>query len=53
MKKLVVRDSLAGNIIEEVATLEEGKNLIKKFEEEDKEEDNYTPDFYEVAEVEI
>lgn len=47
----VVRDREAGNIIEQVESIEAGKNLIKEFEAQDKEDGTYTEDFYEVADV--
>lgn len=48
---LVIRDREAGNIIEEVATVEEGKKVIATYEAKDKEDGIYEPDFYEIAEV--
>lgn len=48
---LVVRDREAGNIMDEVESLEEGQKVIEQFEAEDRENGNYEPDFYEVAEV--
>jgi hypothetical protein len=51
MKKYAVRDREAGNIIEFVNSIEEGQNLIEQYERTDRENDVYTPDFYEVAEL--
>lgn len=49
---IVVRDKEAGNVIEIVKSIEEGQSLIKKYEKDDKKEGVYTPNFYEVAEIE-
>lgn len=48
---LVVRDKEAGNIIEKIETTEEGLALIKRYEDDDKANDTYEPDFYEVVEI--
>lgn len=50
-KKYCVRDREAGNIIEVVETYEDGEKLIESFEEDDKENDVYEENFYEVAEI--
>lgn len=49
---LVVRDREAGYIITQVNSLVEGENLIEEFEANDKLNHEYTPNFYEVAEIE-
>lgn len=46
---IVVMDREAGNIIEEVSSLEEGYALIEQYEAQDREEGTYEPDFYELA----
>lgn len=46
----VVRDREAGNIIERVESRADGERLIADFEQIDRSEGVYTPDFYEVAE---
>lgn len=51
MKKLYVADHKAGNIIEEVKSIEEGIKLIREYEEEDKKEGTYEEGFYDVEEV--
>lgn len=51
MKKIVVRDREAGNIIEEVGSIAEGIGLIAKYEAEDLIDGTYEKDFYEVAEI--
>ena len=49
MRKLYVADRECGNIIDEVSTIEEGKELIEKYEAEDKANGNYTPNFYDIV----
>ena len=51
MKKYVVRDREAGNVIEYVETMGDGLELIKQYEADDKANGIYEPDFYEVAQV--
>lgn len=50
MAKYIIRDREAGNIIEQVSTRKEAETVLKKFEEEDKQDGNYTEDFYEIVE---
>lgn len=47
--KLYVADRGTGTTTEEVATVEDGIRLIKEYEEEDKRNECYEPDFYEVV----
>ena len=49
MNNYIIRDKETGNIIEETATYEEAKKIIIDYENEDKKEGNYTPDFYEIV----
>lgn len=49
--KYITRDREAGNIIEAFETLEEAQQAIKTYEETDKADGTYTPDFYEAAEI--
>lgn len=51
-KKFIVRDSIAGNVIEYFNSLEEAKKCIKLFEIQDKREGIYTPNFYEIYDTE-
>ena len=44
-----VTDKETGTIIENVETINEGKKLIHQFEESDKAEGIYEPDFYDVV----
>lgn len=53
LKTFVVRDREAGNIIDYVASKEEGLKLIQEYEQADRAEDIYEPNFYELAEVEL
>jgi len=46
-----IQDREAGNVIEECETLEQAKTLVAQYEKTDKKEGNYTPDFYEIAEI--
>lgn len=48
----VTRDREAGNVIDEFDTLKEAEEAIRKYEEEDKTDGTYTPNFYEIAEDE-
>ena len=50
---IVVRNRECGNVIEEVLDFDEGREVIERFEAEDKAEGTYTPDFYEVAEISV
>ena len=52
MKKLYVADKETGTFIEEVASVEEGQELIRKYEEKDKAEGQYTEDFYNIVDEE-
>jgi len=47
-KRYAVRDREGGNIMEEYDTIEEAKECIRIFEQEDSEEDIYEERFYEV-----
>jgi hypothetical protein len=44
----LTRDKETGIIIDEFGTLEEAIEAVHEYNEKDAEEDNYTPDFYEV-----
>ncbi len=43
-----IQDREAGNIIEDNLTLEEAKKILKDFEKEDKKDNTYSEDFYEI-----
>ena len=51
MKKYITRDREAGNVIDEFLTREEAEKAVALYEEADREDETYTPDFYEVAEI--
>lgn len=46
--KYIIRDREAGNIIDELQTMEEAERQLKAYEEEDKQNGEYEPDFYEI-----
>ena len=48
--KYILRDREAGNAIEEFFTREEAEQALKEYEEEDKREGIYEPNFYEITE---
>lgn len=50
MKTYKIQDREAGNVIETGLSLEEAKSTLEKFENDDKQEGTYTPDFYEIVE---
>lgn len=50
MKTFKIQDREAGNVIETGLTLSEAENLLIQFEKEDRQDGNYTPDFYEIVE---
>lgn len=47
--KLYTADRKTGTIIEEVKSVEAGIELIKEYEEDDKNNDWYEPDYYEIV----
>ena len=48
--KYIIRDREAGNVIDEFEKLEEAEAALELYEEEDRINDCYTPDFYEIVE---
>lgn len=48
----VVRDREAGNVIEYCKTLEEAESTVMVYEDADKDDGIYTPNFYEIVEEE-
>lgn len=54
MKKYryIIRDKEAGNYISTFQNLEDAKKQLNQFEKEDKKDGIYTPDFYEIYDVE-
>lgn len=47
----VIRDREAGNVIDKFDTLEEAQEELRRYEEEDRREETYTEDFYEIVET--
>ena len=47
----MIRDFASGTEIETAYNYEEALEIVKAFEDEDKAEGNYTPDFYEIVEM--
>lgn len=47
----IIRDREAGNKIDEFKTLVEAKTALHEYEQEDKDNDSYAPDFYEIVEA--
>lgn len=47
----IIRDREAGNVIDKFNTIEEAKAEVLRYEEEDKREDTYEEDFYEIVEM--
>jgi len=46
--RYIIRDREAGNIIDSFNTINEARDVLIKYEECDKKEGIYTPDFYEI-----
>ena len=51
-KKFITQDRETGMVIDEFNTLEEAQAAIDRYEAEDRDNNCYTPNFYEVKEVE-
>lgn len=50
--RYVIQDKEAGNLIDVFETKEQAENELKKYEEQDKKDNCYTEDFYEIEEQE-
>lgn len=48
-EKYIIRDREAGNEIDEFDTMEEAQEELARYEEIDKMDGDYTPDFYEIV----
>jgi hypothetical protein len=48
-KKMYVADRQTGTFIDEIATIDEGLELIRQYEKADKAEGTYEEDFYEIV----
>lgn len=51
-KKFITQDRETGMVIDEFSTLKEAQAAIDRYEVEDRDNNCYTPNFYEVKEVE-
>lgn len=49
--KYQIQDREAGNRICEVETLKEAQKLVETYEKQDKQDNTYTPNFYEIIEL--
>lgn len=49
-QKYIIRDREAGNVIATFSSKDEACNELSKYEEQDKIDGTYTPDFYEIIE---
>ena len=47
--RYIVRDKEAGNVIDFCDTETDAEQLVQKYEQQDKDEGNYTPNFYEIV----
>ena len=47
--KYQIQDKEAGNVIEKDLTIAEAEKLLQEYEQEDKNEGTYSPDFYEIV----
>lgn len=50
VKKYIIRDREAGNVIDDFQTLELAEKELKELELDDKKRGVYEPDFYEIVE---
>ena len=47
----LIRDREAGNVIDKFTSFLEAEKELKKYEDNDREEGTYTPDFYEIIKI--
>jgi len=50
MKKYIIQDSETGTFIDQFNTYQEALTELQKYENEDKQDGIFTPDFYEIVE---
>jgi hypothetical protein len=50
MKKYIIQDSETGTFIDQFDTYQEAREELERYENEDKQEGTFTPDFYEIVE---
>jgi hypothetical protein len=51
MKRFIIRDRESGNVIDKFNTLAEATAELNKYENEDKEMEIYSENFYEIIEI--
>ena len=49
--KFKIQDREAGNFIDNFTSLEDAEFALEQYEQEDKQGENFTPNFYEIEEV--
>lgn len=49
LRKYVVQERETGTILDDANTLEQAEEIVRAFEEADKNEGNYTEDYYEIV----
>lgn len=52
MKRYIIQDTETGTFIDEYDSLPAAEQALRLYEEQDREENCYTPDFYEIVERE-
>ena len=50
-ERFIIRDREAGNVIEHASSIEEAADIIKEFEEQDKKDGTFVPNFYEIVDL--
>ena len=50
MKKYIIQDRETGTFIDQFDTYQEAQKELKRYENEDKQDGTFTPDFYEIVE---
>ena len=50
MKKYIIQDSETGTFIDQFNTYQEAQKELERYENEDKKDGTFTPDFYEIVE---
>jgi hypothetical protein len=49
MKKYIIQDHETGTFIDEFETYQEAQKELERYENEDKQDGTFTPDFYEIV----
>lgn len=50
MTKYIIQDSETGTFIDQFDTYQEAQKELERYENEDKQDGTFTPDFYEIVE---